>query len=322
MSHINQEQRYTISVMRKQGNSLRSIGLAIGKHKSVISREIKRNRDPTTGIYDAAKAQGIKDMRLRTRVRHIRFTDAVKTYVKARIEADLSPEQIAGEAKVKGTPCVSYETIYQWVWEDKKQKGNIYTHLRNKGRKYRKRGSAKDTRGIIKNRRDIAHRPAIVEEKTRLGDLEIDTIIGKNHKGAMVTINDRVSGVVFIRKVEKREAVNVIKATINALYPIKELLNTITADNGKEFAGHQTISQVLGVDFFFARPYHSWERGANENTNGLIRQYFPKKTNFENITDEEIQAVENILNNRPRKRLGYRTPLDIFEEFKKVAFKT
>jgi len=138
----------------------------------------------------------------------------------------------------------------------------------------------------------------------------------------MVTINDRVSGVVFIRKVDKREAVNVIKATINALYPIKELLNTITADNGKEFAGHQTISQVLGVDFFFAKPYHSWERGANENTNGLIRQYFPKKTNFENITDEEIQAVENILNNRPRKRLGYRTPLDIFEEFKKVAFMT
>lgn len=294
MSHINHEQRYTISVMRKQGNSLRSIGLAIGKHKSVISREIKRNRDPATGIYDAAKAQGIRDMRQRTRLRHIRFTDAVKADVKARIEADLSPEQVVGEAKIKGTPCVSHEAIYQWVWEDKKQKGNLHTHLRNKGRKYRKRGSAKDTRGIIKHRRDIAHRPAIVEEKTRLGDLEIDTIVGKNHKGAMVTINDRVSGVVFIRKVDKREAVNVIKATINALYPIKELLNTITADNGKEFAGHQTISQVLGVDFFFAKPYHSWERGANENTNGLIRQYFPKKTNFENITDEEIQAVENI----------------------------
>ncbi len=148
---------------------------------------------------------------------------------------------------------------------------------------------------------DIKLRPAIVDEKTRFGDLEIDTIIGKNHQGAMLTINDRVTGLVWIRKLQGKEAEPVAQKTIEALLPLKDLIHTITADNGKEFAHHQTIGQGLGVDVYFAKPYHSWERGANENTNGLIRQYFPKGTSFESVTDKDIEYVQNRLNNRPRK---------------------
>lgn len=322
MAHINQEQRYTISAMLKLGNSLKNIGLALSKDKSVISREIRRNQDPKSGQYRGDQAQHFRDRRQRERHRAIRFTPLIVQYVDDRLKEDLSPEQIAGEARLKGVDCVSYETIYEYVWENKKQGGTLHTHLRNKGRKYRKRGAAKDTRGILRNRRDISHRPDIVDEKKRIGDFEIDTIVGKNHKGAMVTTNDRVSGLVKIRKVSSREATNVLKATVEALYEYKDILHTITADNGKEFAAHQTISQVLDVDFYFARPYHSWERGANENTNGLIRQYFPKKTDFKTITVKQVQEVEDKLNNRPRKRLGYKTPLDIFNQLKNVAFVT
>lgn len=322
MAHINQEQRYTISAMLKLGNVLKTIGLAIGKDKSVISREIRRNADPTSGLYDPAQAQKLRDQRSKSRPRFTRFTPQIIEYVRGRLGDDLSPEQVAGEARLKGIPCVSHERIYQFVWLDKKQGGTLHAHLRNKGRKYRKRSSAKDTRGIIKERRDISKRPAIVDEKIRVGDFELDTIIGKNHKGAMVTTNDRLSGLVKIRKVASRDSTLVMIATIGALNEHKDIIHTITSDNGKEFAGHQTISKVLNVDFFFARPYHSWERGANENTNRLIRQYFPKKTDFAKISNAEVQVVEDKLNNRPRKRLGFQTPLHIFNQLKNVAFIT
>ncbi len=179
--------------------------------------------------------------------------------------------------------------------------GSFIKKLRRKGRKYRKRGNLKDTRGLIKGRVDITDRPKIIEEKTRFGDFEIDTVIGANHNGALLTINDRVTSLVYIRKLEGKEAGPVVEKTIEALSPIKDLVKTITADNGKEFAFHDQISQALDLNFYFAKPYHSWERGANENTNGLIRQYFPKGTSFENISEQDVQKVQDILNNRPKK---------------------
>jgi IS30 family transposase len=206
--------------------------------------------------------------------------------------------------------CVSHERIYQYVWADKKAKGSLFTHLRRKGRKYRKRGSAKDSRGIIKERVDISQRPAIVNEKIRLGDLEIDTIIGKNHRGAILTINDRVSSYVWMAKLNGKDADELAMKAVEILQPHAHWIHTITADNGKEFADHKKIAQQIGIDFYFAKPYHSWERGANENTNGLIRQYFPKSYSFESITDKQIQYVQHKLNNRPRKKLEFLSPVE------------
>jgi IS30 family transposase len=320
MAHINREQRYTISVMLSQGQTQQAIASTIGKNKSVIFREIRRNRDQRSQVYHFELAQRKSENRQRDKPRQRRFTPAIQLYVEQGISSDLSPEQIAGVAKLTGVACVSHETIYQHVWADKRKKGTLYLHLRNKGRRYRKRGASKDTRSLIRNRVDISQRPLIVEQKTRVGDFELDTVIGRNHKGALVTTNDRRTGLVKIRKVASKDAKGVALATISLLYDFRDILHTITSDNGLEFAEHEMISDCLNIDFYFARPYHSWERGANENTNRLIRQYFPKKTDFDSITDKQVQKVEDILNNRPRKRLGYQSPLYTFNKLTKVAF--
>ena len=322
MTHITQSQRYTLSVLKEQGKSQKEIALTIKKDKSVISRELRRNCDQRSGKYEYDLAQRKYRKRVEQKPQHIYFTQEVKQYVEQKLQDDLSPEQIAGIAKKEGQLCVSHERIYQHIWANKKQGGKLYGHLRTQGKRYRKRGSKKDRRGIIPNRIDIVQRPAIVEEKKRFGDFEIDTVIGKNHKGALVTINDRQTGLVKIKKVACKEAEAVANAAIEVMLPYKDLLHTITADNGKEFALHEKISRELNINFYFAKPYHSWERGANENTNGLIRQYFPKKTDFAAITDEQVQWVENKLNNRPRKRLNFLTPNQIYNQTEKVAFTT
>ena len=325
MKHITVEQRYTICVMKKQGFSQKDIGLTIGKDKSVISRELKRNCDRRSNKYDSDLAQRKYQQRQRDKPKHIRFTDEVKQIVDQLLLLDYSPEQITCRLKLDEKPYVSPERIYQHVWKDKKEGGELHTHLRHKGRKYRKRSAAKDKRGIIKNRVDIDMRPKIVDEKYRFGDCEIDTVIGKNHKGALLTINDRATNLTWIELLDGKEAEPVTEKTINALKPIKEMLYTITADNGKEFAGHEKIAAELNIDMYFAKPYHSWERGANENMNGLIRQYFPKGSSFENISNADVKRVQDILNNRPRKKLGFLSPYEFFNiNFgdTKVAFVT
>lgn len=326
MKHLTVEQRYTIFALKKQGISQVTIAKTIDKHKSVVSREVKRNSDGRSGEYRYDLAQRKYEHRMHNAPKHKRFTEDVVAYVEEKLNDDLSPEQVVGLAALEKEKCVSHECIYQHIWSDKKQGGTLYKHLRTRGKRYRKRGASKDKRGIIRGRIDIDQRPAIVAEKSRFGDMEIDTVIGKNHQGALVTINDRKTSLVKIKKVPTKEALVVQQATTEALLPLKELLHTITADNGKEFAEHETISKNLEISFYFAKPYHSWERGANENTNGLIRQYFPKKTDFSTITDEQVKWVEDKLNNRPRKRLGFLTPNQFFEqtvnELSKVAFVT
>jgi IS30 family transposase len=239
--------------------------------------------------------------------------------VETLLREDYSPEQVVGFLKQEGTACVSHERIYQHIWADKKRGGNLYKHLRTKGKRYRKRGAAKDKRGTICNKVSIEERPDIVEEKSRFGDLEIDTVIGKNHQGAIVTINDRATGMLKMKKIQKKEAALVKEAALELLQEWKPLIHTITSDNGKEFALHQDIAKELGIQFYFAHPYHSWERGANENLNGLIRQYIPKKTNFADISDQFIADIQDKPNNRPRKRLNFKSPN---QTFLKVAFIT
>ena len=326
MKHITEKQRYTICEMKKQGYKQKDIALVIGKDKSVISRELKRNRDKRSGEYKSDLAQRKYVQRQKSKPKKIRFTQTVQQLVNDWLAEDYSPEQIVGRAKVEGLECVSHERIYQYVWYNQKyEKGTLFEHLRHKQKRYRKRGAAKDSRGCIKNKVDISLRPAIVDKKERLGDLEIDTIIGQNHKGVILTINDRVSSFVWIEKLQGKDAKNLAAKAIEKLTPYNQWIQTITSDNGKEFAEHEIIAKGLEVDFFFARPCHSWERGANENTNGLIRQYFPKGSSFENITNQQIKDVQHKLNNRPRKKLNFLTPnefltLNLFNQ--KVAFVT
>jgi IS30 family transposase len=295
--------------MLQKGYKQKQIAEAIGKDKSTVCREIRRNCDARSGAYRYELAQRKCEKRHQTKPKRIRFTEQVKAYVDTLLKNDFSPEQIAGRAKSKNVECVSHERIYQYVWADKKAKGSLFTHLRRKGRKCRKRGSAKDSRGIIKDRVDISQRPAIVGEKIRLDDLEIDTIIGKNHRGAILTINDRVSSYVWMAKLNGKNADELAMKAVEILRPHAHWIHTITADNRKEFADHKKIAQQIGIDFYFAKPYHSWERGANENTNGLIRQYFPKSSSFESITNNDIQYIQHKLNNRPRKKLGFLSPI-------------
>jgi transposase, IS30 family len=316
MSHLTSEQRYTISAMLAQNHPQNQIALAIGKDKSVISRELKRNSDQRNGLYKSDLANRKYKQRQEQKKRSVVFTTTIKKYVEDGLNNEFSPEQINGRAKLDGVPCVSHECIYQYIWKDKKQGGYLFEKLRHTGRKYRKRGDSKDKRGILKDRVSIDKRPSIVDEKVRFGDLEIDTVIGKNHQGALLTINDRVTRLVWIKLLDGKHSEPLTEATIQALLPLKQQIKTITADNGKEFARHQEIAKELNVNFYFAKPYHSWERGANENTNGLIRQYFPKGSSFENVTHQQVADVQNKLNNRPRKKLGYFSP----NEFYKINF--
>lgn len=315
MKQLTVEQRYTIECLLAQNQSKTKIAQTIGVSKATISREVKRNGDQRSGIYKSDLAQRKCQARHQEKPKQIRFTEQIKVRTEELLRQDFSPEQVVGYCLNNQQATVSHETIYQYIWQDKKAGGNLHQHLRHQGRKYRKRGAYKDSRGIITNRVDIDQRPEIVTQKKRFGDLEVDTIIGKNHQGAIVTLNDRATGMLKMKKVETREANVVEKAIVNLIEDWKPFgLHTMTADNGKEFANHQTISETTGVDIFFAKPYHSWQRGANENLNGLVRQYLPKKTDFSSISDEHVQAIENKINERPRKRYNYRSPIEQMEQ--------
>lgn len=329
MSHLTEEQRYKIQVLLEQKSTIKTIAEYLGKNKSVISREIKRNRDQRSKRYDAELAQRKYKKRLHEKLKHIRLTSSMKRMIDNLLLQDYSPEQIKGRMNILGKDMVSHERIYQYIWQNKKQGGELYKHLRRNGRKYRKRGWAKDSRGIIKNRVSIENRPVEVDEKKRFGDIEIDTIVGRNHKGALFTANDRCTMITWIAKLSEKDSISLYKAAVKKLMPFKTLLHTITSDNGKEFANHQAIAEDLNVDFYFAHPYHSWERGANENMNGLIRQYIPKCSSLEDIDDEYIEMIQEKLNNRPRKKLGFLTPYEYFfitfaknNCLTKVAFET
>ena len=299
-------------MMRKQNFPMGEIAAAIGKHKSTISRELRRNCDGRSGRYDADLAQRKCERRQKGKPHRVRFTEEVRLRVEAMLREDYSPEQVVGRCRLEGLECVSVETIYQYVWGDKRRGGDLHTHLRRKGRKYRKRGAKKDSRGVIRDRVSIDERPKVVDDKSRFGDLEIDLIMGANHRRALLSANDRASGISWIALLEGKDSKALADKAAEMLMPFKGLLHTVTSDNGKEFAEHKAIAKSLAVDYYFAHPYHSWERDANENMNGLIRQYLPKGTPFDGLDDNEIKRIRDKLNNRPRKKLGFLTPIEYF----------
>ena len=236
------------------------------------------------------------------------MTAKMIAFAESKVRLEWSPEQISGWLLEDRKELLSHETIYLHIWANKREGGDLYTYLRRQGKKYDKRRNGKSTRGQIKNRVSIDDRPEIVDDKARIGDWEIDTVIGKGHSGALVTIVERVTNFTVSAQVDSKSANDVTQATIAQLTMFKDVVHTITADNGKEFAYHEKISEELSADVYFAHPYSSWERGLNENTNGLLRQYFPKNTDLKTVSQMEVKRAVKRLNSRPRKNLEYKTP--------------
>ncbi|HUC20472.1 MAG TPA: IS30 family transposase [Candidatus Polarisedimenticolaceae bacterium] len=259
-------------------------------------------------------------IRLRPAMRGLRSRIAWETWqeVERLLRQDWSPEQIAGRLKLEKQPTVSHECIYLYIYAEKRRGGTLHQHLRSQ-KKQRKRYNGYIRRGQIPNRTSIDKRPKIVASKRRFGDWELDTIVGARHKGGILSAVERKSKLTRLRKLATKAAAEMKDNAIELLAPLAAKVHTITVDNGKEFCDHELIAAGLQARVYFAHPYASWERGLNENTNGLVRQYFPKKYEFARISDQDLQQVEDLLNNRPRKTLGYRTPNEVFFKQRSVA---
>lgn len=322
MPQLSSSQRYKIEALKCLKYGVSEISERTGIPKCTVSRELSRNSK--NGRYDASRAEKM------SRARRNRGAYKMKGELVLEIDKMLdkkdSPEQISGRLGLENKAKVSLETIYQYVYRDKKSGGALYRNLRFGHKKRRKRLGTNDKRGKIPNKTMIAERPAEVENKERFGDWEGDTIIGGNHQGVVVTLVERKSKHTLMGKSEDKSAAAVHKVVVDLLQSTTLPKKTITFDNGTEFAYHQLIAKDVGAQVYFATPYHSWERGLNENTNGLIRQFIPKKQNLKELDEKVIEAVQENLNNRPRKSLGFLTPIEFYQaadkKTKSVAFET
>jgi IS30 family transposase len=292
--------------------SINQIAKAMGRSQSTISREIQRN----TGRrgYRHKQANRLTDERHVNKPKTVKLTDEIKYLISACLQKDWSPEQISGRLHADEIISIHHETIYQFVLTDKANGGELYKHLRHQGKTYRKRYGSAHNRSGIPNRVDIDERPVEANNRERIGDWEADTIIGKNHKGAIVTLDDRKSKLRLAAPLSGKKAQYVKEAMIALLSPITEFVKTVTFDNGKEFTLHENIADELDCKTYFAKPYHSWERGQNENANGLLRQYFPKAMELVNISTKQVVKAVDRLNSRPRKCLKFKTPYEVFEK--------
>lgn len=306
---LTEGKRYQISTLLAQKYSPTAIAKAIGVHRSTVYRELKRNR--SLGAYEPEEAH-VKASTRRTVARKYRVPAQTVIYIELALSWQWSPEQISSIGKRLGMP-VSHEWIYRYVATDKARGGKLYKALRQGHKRYRRGKNSR--RSVIPEPRSIDERPAIVDTRERFGDWEVDTVLGKPGTGALVTLAERKSRLYLVRKVDAKRAADVRDAIIDMLKPYAAHVHTITADNGAEFVEHRAIAKALKADVYFAHPYSSWERGLNENFNGLLRQYIPKGTDLRTITDEDVRWAEKRLNLRPRKCLGFRQPEVVFQEY-------
>jgi IS30 family transposase len=315
-TQLTQEERYHISVLCKERFPKAEIARRLKRHPSTITRELRRNK----GLrgYRARQAHQKALYRRSTAKKATKFTHKTIRLVIERLKDKWSPEQISGWLQ-RIQIYISHERIYQFLLENKREGGSLYKHLRRSHRKRKKRYGSPERRGQIPDRVSIDKRPKVVDARGRIGDWEADTIIGRNHQGALVTLVERKSKFTLIRKINRKTSHAVNSAISEMAKGIKKRFITMTVDNGREFSGHRELSSRLNVEVYFAHPYHSWERGLNENTNGLLRQYFPKKTDLREISNEHVLYVQHMLNNRPRKLLNFFTP---YEVFNRITYKT
>jgi IS30 family transposase len=301
--------------LRKQGYHQAAIARALGRHRSTISREVRRNSKDRVGrVYRPGLADDKARWRRGRSRRNERFGPSDWLQVEACIKQQWSPEQAAGWLRHKRRLSISHETIYRHIWRDRKRGGDLYQHLRCFPKQRIKRYGAYDSRGQLAGKRPISERPAGAENRSRVGHLEADTVIGNiSDKHCILTLVDRKSGYVMIGKLESRTVVATNRRAVHLINNAARLTRTVTADNGTEFHGYKSIEAATGSKFFFAAPYHAWERGSSENTNGLIRQYLPKRQSMTHITQTHCSRIANKLNNRPRKRLGFRSPKECYE---------
>ena len=306
---LTEHQRYQIYALKKAGHDQQSIAATVSVSPSTICRELRRNQGQRG--YRPGQAHHKALARRRHKAKATKMTAAVIERIEADLGQQWSPEQIAGRLATTDGLHLSPQRIYQHIQADRQAGGTLYRHLRHSQKKRKKRYGKADARGQIKGRVSIDQRPAIVEEKSRIGDWEIDLVMGRPRTGALVSVVERRSRYTVLGKVPSKQAEHVAAATIALLAPHKGHTQTITADNGKEFAHHATISQALDAAVYFAPPYHAWERGLNENTNGLIRQYVPKGTALDTLSQAQIHHIMERLNHRPRKGLAFQTPHEI-----------
>ena len=307
---LTSELRYQIYGLKQAGLNQTQIAKKIGVDKGTISREFKRNEGKRG--WRPKQAQSFRDARRQACTNGKCFSSDEWAEVERLIQEDLSPEQAANRLELEGCLQISHEIIYQHIYADKRNGGDLHQHLRSQKPRRKRYASGQERRGTIKNRVSIDERPEIVAEKTRMGDWEGDTVIGKNHKGGLVTLAERKSRYVLAGHIRSKHAAGVTAVTTRLLTPYKDKCHTITFDNGREFAEHEKMAAELKADIYFANPYHSWERGLNENSNGLLRQYFPKGMKLTDITEEQVQEAVERINHRPRKILGFKTPHEVF----------
>ncbi len=300
-THLTLAERYQIFALLRAKVSQTEIAKILERHPSSISREIRRNRAKLGYYHQKAQQQATA-----RRAKNMCCIDeATWQFVDARLREQWSPVQISAKANI------SHETIYERIRADKRNGGELWQYRRHPNA-YQKRLGLSKRRGVIPHQCSIDHRPSIVDERSRIGDWETDTMFGGHSLAPLVTLVERKSGFTLIHRVANKTAQVVGQAMVSLLQPYRKQVHTITSDNGKEFAHYARIAKKLKADFYFAHPYAAWERGTNENTNGLIRQYFPKSRDFSTITQEEINFVMQRLNHRPRKRLGFLTPHEVF----------
>lgn len=319
--HLTTEERHSIAAQRGAYIKVSRIASNLGRHRSTIYRELKRNASTHDGNYRATHAVWSASGRQKRSKRNMRLKQDDFTEVERLIRTDFSPEQVVGRLRLEGRPVMSHETVYKWIWKDKKGGGTLWLHLRGARKQRRKRYAAYDSRGRLAGKKMIGERPVCVEWRSRIGDWEIDTVHGAT-KAGVVTIVERRSGLVRIGKLQRITKEQTGKRTIRLLLSEKNRVKTITADNGGEFHGYSQIERALDTSVYFATPHHSWERGTNENTNGLIRQYLPKGMPLDDLLQSSCTKIAKTLNNRPRKRLGFKTPNEIYYQLPVVAIQT
>ena len=318
--HLTSEDRFYIEKRRAENTSVRMIARELGRSPSSISREIERNTQKNfDGLYSSRAADRLAKER-RTKASKSKAFKGIDSFVDGYLRQSLanhtSPNVVSGELALKHQTHVSENTLYRYIEYLEEQGESLRKDLPRRGKPYKRSGTVRST---IKNRVDISERPTIADEKTEIGHVEIDTIVGKNHKSQLLTIVDKASKVVTIRRIKNKSAEAVIEGFKDVHRSTFYEFKTITADNGTEFAGHQEVAAITNADFYFAKPYSSWERGLNEHTNGLIRRFLPKGTDFNDISDQELSRIEHILNTRGRECLGFYSPYDIFMQHLNAA---
>jgi transposase, IS30 family len=332
MSHLTLEQRYTIAVLLKNKESLTNIAMQIGCHKSTVSRELKRNigsRGRNAKIYDAYKSQQKTDQRHRLKNKRIKFDSKMKEYIKSKLMNEKwSPEIISVKGHQKFGKFVSLETIYSWIWKMKSSHKSIDLPYRNlfaelkHGKRRQKRGNANQNRGCIPDRKSIEDRPKVVDKRERLGDVEVDLVMGKDNQPGLLVITERSTLITSMKKIKNKKANYIAIQLINQASKWKHWLKTMTYDNDLSFACHKLVNEKLGTESYFTRPYCAQDKGTIENRIGIIRRYFPKKIDFSKITAAQVKKVERFINSRPVRKFGYLSPDEFFIKKLDVAFIT